>query len=83
MSNLTLIAVNESGLHPNAKWLFCILYGYSNDGTVVLEEAKIAEMMEISTDRLRAYRSQINGSGFARVSMNDGYLTFILVSKWR
>lgn len=84
MSHPTLIAVNEdTSLHPNAKFLFCLLYGYATNGTAVLEEAKIAALMEIGESRLRAYRAQINGSGFGRVKMSDGYLTFILASKWQ
>lgn len=75
------IAINENGLHPQAKFLYNILHAYIGaDGVAIVDEAHIAAIMQISPARLRGYRSLLNASGYCTVKMSDGKLIFTVTS---
>jgi len=79
MSDPTLIAVYENGLHPKVKMLYAILHAYTDDNGVAVEpEEKIAGILDISLARLRGYRSALNKSGYATVNLSAGNLIFML-----
>lgn len=73
-----LIAVTTSDLHPQAKLLFSICYSHANDGVAAVSEDDVCAWMGgISSNTLRRYRSAINGSGHAEVTVKQGILHFV------
>lgn len=74
---MPLLPIIENGLHPQAKFLYAILYAYADqNGVAIVAEEQIAAIMRISPSRLRGYRSEINQSGYATVSLSNGNLIF-------
>lgn len=74
---MSLLPIIENGLHPQAKFLYTILHAYADqNGVAIVAEDQIAAIMRISPSRLRGYRSEINQSGYATVSLSNGNLIF-------
>ena len=74
---MPLLPIIENGLHPQAKFLYTILHAYADqNGVAIVAEDQIAAIMRISPSRLRGYRSAINQSGYATVSLSNGNLIF-------
>ena len=73
----SLVEIYESSLHPQTKLLYGILRAYwTEEGHNTMNEHHIAAILRISTNRLRAYRSELNSSGYCTVKKTGDALYF-------